>query len=304
MSDSEAPKAEEGVDVFDCCRKLQNPHAAEAIAAAKTLRVELSKVKANIDLCVKAGAIPVLVQALMDTTITEYNYLLDLSWALTNIASGTSEHTKAVVNGGGIDAFMRCIDPKMNPEIVVQGVWGLGNIAGENASMRDYVSTKLIPALPAICPILTTTAHIQNLSWTLSNLVRAKPAPSRDVILPLLPLVVTIMKQTEDQETLVNCLWHLSYHSDGPNNRIQDVLDTGVVPILVEKLKGQAPKHLVADLSRVERSHDYVQTTAKVNADCISKILEYVPSGKLYNELVFACKDWFYDIVAYNPHLF
>lgn len=76
---------------------------------------------------------------------------------------------------------------------------------------------------------------IRNATWTLSNLCRGKPPPAFELVRPALPLLARLLF-SQDVETATDACWALSYISDGPNDRIQAVLNAGVAPRLVELL--------------------------------------------------------------------
>lgn len=77
---------------------------------------------------------------------------------------------------------------------------------------------------------------IRNAVWALSNLCRGKsPPPAFSKVAPCLPVLAHLLNQT-DAETLADACWALSYLSDGPNDKIQAVIDAGVCRRLVELL--------------------------------------------------------------------
>ena len=53
----------------------------------------------------------------------------EAAWALTNVASGTAEQTRAVVKHNAVVPFVNLLRSKF-PNVAEQAVWALGNIAG------------------------------------------------------------------------------------------------------------------------------------------------------------------------------
>ena len=76
----------------------------------------------------------------------------------------------------------------------------------------------------------------RNAVWALSNLCRGKtPPPEFSKVAPCLPVLAHFLNHT-DSDVLADTCWALSYLSDGPNEKIQAVIDAGVCRRLVELL--------------------------------------------------------------------
>ncbi|KAJ8601091.1 hypothetical protein CTAYLR_007831 [Chrysophaeum taylorii] len=232
-----------------------------------------------IQMVIDAGVVPRLVQFLQKDESPALQF--EAAWALTNIASGTSDHTRVVIQEGAVSIFCRLLTSP-NDDVREQAVWALGNIAGDSPNCRDLVLRE-----GAMQPLLqqlhenSKLSMLRNATWTLSNFCRGKPQPEFLTVRSALPTLAQLI-YSPDEEVLTDACWALSYLSDGPNEKIQSVIEAGVCRRLVELLMHPSPSVQTPALRTVGNivTGDDLQTQIIINFNALPCLLNLLGNPK------------------------
>jgi importin subunit alpha-1 len=203
-------------------------------SSLKTIHSFSDTFEQRIHEVVNMGFIPILVSFLKKQDNPDLQF--ESTWALTNIASGTSEHVQQLIQAGAVKEMIPLLNsPHM--KIREQALWFLGNIAGDSRDSRDYIlSTGVLDTFIKLIHEAKTIRIIQFSAWVISNVVRGKPQPDFKITSKAIPTLAKLLSTYTDEQILADVCWAISFLSDGPNERVEAVIKSGCVPKLVELL--------------------------------------------------------------------
>ncbi|CAN6219993.1 unnamed protein product [Urochloa humidicola] len=179
---------------------------------------------------IRADVLPRFAEFLSRTGLPQLQ--MEAAWVLTNIAA--SDYTLLVAECGAVPRLVELLgSPNVN--IRHQAIWCLGNIAADLPSCRDILFDHGV-----VTPLLTQFREdmkipvLRTAMWALSNLCFGK-LPAEVQVKPILEIVSQLI-HSADEKILADACWTVYYMCGGVDDAIQDVLDAGVCPQLVNLL--------------------------------------------------------------------
>ncbi|CAF1573806.1 unnamed protein product [Rotaria magnacalcarata] len=238
------------LDLNEIVLKSQNSDPTICFQGIRSARKVLS-IERNppIDELINLNLLPILVQCLSYDQYPELQF--EAAWALTNIASGNSQQTQAVVNANALPYLLRLLK-STDSNVCEQAVWAIGNLIGDGSRLRDYaIELGVIPPIVEFLQKEIPITFLRNVTWVFVNLCRHKDPPlSLNAAAEILPALKYLLVYS-DITILVDCTWALAYLLDCGNSMIQLVVESGVLPEIVQLLSHNEIKIITAALRAI-----------------------------------------------------
>ncbi|KAM0867113.1 hypothetical protein ACQ4PT_042201 [Festuca glaucescens] len=205
------------------------------IEALRALRRLLSQSEVPpIEVAIKAGAVPLLVQFLSFGSSDEQ--LLETAWCLTNIAAGQPEETKALLPA--LPLLIAHLGEKSSTLVAEQCAWAIGNVAGEGADLRSTLLAQgaLLPLARLMLSNKGSTARTA--AWALSNLIKGPDPKAVNELIKIEGVLNAIVRDLEkaDEELATEVAWVVVYLSALSEKAISLIVRSHVPQLLIARL--------------------------------------------------------------------
>ncbi|CAM0879609.1 unnamed protein product [Alopecurus aequalis] len=187
-----------------------------------------------IEVAIKAGAVPLLVQYLSFGSSDEQ--LLEAAWCLTNIAAGQPEETRALLPA--LPLLIAHLGEKSSTLVAEQCAWAIGNVAGEGADLRSTLLAQ--GALRPLARLMLSNkgSTARTASWALSNLIKGPDPKGVNELISIEGVLNAIVRDLEkaDEELATEVAWVVVYLSALSEKAISLIVRSHVPQLLIARL--------------------------------------------------------------------
>lgn len=133
-----------------------------------------------------------------------------------------------------------------------QAIWAISNIIGDGPDLRDSViEMGFVQVLVTFVQPHVSLSLLRNVAWTISNVCRIhNPPPPIDAVIQILPALNQLI-ENPDPKILTDALWAVCYLTDSGLDRIDLVIESGVVTSLITSLSHADDKIQTAALRAI-----------------------------------------------------
>eukprot|EP00727_Mastigamoeba_balamuthi_P013302 m51a1_g8595 hypothetical protein (468) ;mRNA; r:137707-139547 len=186
---------------------LTTSSPGERIKAAQTLQ---SLSHERTALCSRRGLVEAAVAVVSDAAV-ELTSRWVCCWALANVAGGDRPHARAVVESGGLTAFVSAASSS-DEQLAQSGIWGIGNVAAE--FQQETLASGALEAVVARVGWSKCKATLFSSAWALANLVGRSPASggAEVAVASVVPAVgaLAYMLSVPDRDVALQAAWGMA----------------------------------------------------------------------------------------------
>ena len=200
-------------------------------AALESVRQCLCSDEPPVEAAIELGVVPFVIEFLQRP---DHQAQVDAAWCITNLAATDAPHlTQAVVPS--LPILVSLLSSSL-PELQEQCAWALGNIAGDNAALRNaVVAAGAIPALMhlGISAVTRTTLTFENSLLSPSRKPRVEPCSLSQVEAPLHG---ESTPQCADSKLLSTVVFALCNLAKGDSEHHEQLIRSGAVTLVLRLL--------------------------------------------------------------------
>mmetsp|Transcript_16069 Transcript_16069/g.29455 ORF Transcript_16069/g.29455 Transcript_16069/m.29455 type:complete len:524 (+) Transcript_16069:1-1572(+) len=200
---------------------------------------------------VEAGIVALLVSFLDWSYSSEI--VREAAWCLANLAALAPSCVNAIIEAGGVLALFSVTDLRLN-KISEMTLLALGNICGDCIEYRDKLVS--LGFVDLLCSFSARAREIdlgvlRTVAWSMTTVTRGKPGIGLAYVKMLADQLKCLLPTIKDKEVRTDLVWTAANLCDGGQDAITEIIDRGLVRVVLHTLRKSKLKKRIQAALRV-----------------------------------------------------